>query len=237
MRKLEEIKYDHIIFEKKPSKEEINYYSLTENVLKKWRTEYSIECKNELDEAIEMVIINADNKKVGRSKLMNKVSNRFFLATHDNVFEDYYYQEIPKIYKKMYENDMFDFLSYREYTPAERERRDVINLFANQDFTELQPRALVYENQKYAGDIPLLYYSGHLDVFEDILKYYANFIYQKYGLYIQESMNVLIKFCKEYNLPYVDMLKEAKKRAKELDYPAHHEYKYQFISRVDVEWE
>ncbi len=237
MKNLEDIKHDYLIFRKKPTEEEIKFYNISKESYTHWRTEHAIECKNELDEAIEMVIINADNKKVGCSRLMNIVSNRFFLATNDNVFEDYYYQEIPKIYKKMYENNMFDYLSYREYTPAERERIGVIHLFANQDFSELQPRALVYENQKYAGEIPLLYYSGHLDVFEDILKYYANYIYQKYGLYIQESMNVLIKFCKEYNLPYVDMLEDAKKRAKELDYPTHHEYKYQFVYREDVEWE
>jgi len=236
MKNLEDIKRDYLIFRIKPTEEEMKFYNISLEVFIKWRTEYALEFQKKLYDNINK-ICSDDVNSIDKRNIMEWIPIHFHLATSDRIFEDYYYQEIPKIYKKMYENNMFDYLSYRNYTPAERERLGVIHLFANQDFIELQPRALVYENQKYAGEIPLLYYSGHLDVFEDILKYYANFIYQKYGLYIQESMNVLIKFCKEYNLPYVDMLKEAKKRAKELDYPAHHEYKYQFISRVDVEWE
>ncbi len=233
MNTLEDIKKYYIYFKKYPTEEEIEYYNVQSDSYIKWRTEYAITNQTVLFKAIDKLVNNGDDE----NKFDLMIPIYFGLCTHDMIYEDYYYQEIPKIYKKMYENNMFDYLSYRNYTPAARERIDVIHLFANQDFEELQPRALVYENQKYAGNIPLLYYSGHLDIFEDILKYYANFIYQKYGLYIQESMNVLIKFCKEYNLPYVDMLEEAKRKAKEIDYPAHHEYKYQFVKRVDAEWE
>ena len=236
MKNLEDIKHDYLVLRTKPTEEEMKFYNISLEVFIKWRTEDALEFQKKLYDDIDKICSNNVNSNDKRN-LMKWIPIHFNFAISDHILEDYYYQEIPKIYRKMYENDMFDYLSYGEYNPLQMQRHFTVITFANQDFTELQPRALVYENQKYAGKIPLLYYSGHLDVFEEILKYYANFIYQKYGLYIQESMNILIKFCKEYNLPYVDMLKDAKRKAKELDYPAHHEYKYQFISRVDVEWE
>ena len=96
---------------------------------------------------------------------------------------------------------------------------------------------VLYLALKYAGIIPNLYYSNHLDVFDEVLKYFANVIYQKYGLYLQKVMNTIIEFCKEYNLPYVDLLNKAKEDAKKLDYPSNHEFKYQFKPRLDVKWE
>ncbi len=235
MRSLEEIKKYYCIglYKDNPSQEEIEFYSITNDLLKKWRTENVMIKRDDLFNTIDKLINTTDSKN--KFDLMEWIPIYFRQCTYVCDYEEYYYQEIPKILKKMYENDMFDFLSYKEYAPRTREL--VRLMFANQDFSLLQPGALIYKNQRYAGRIPLLYYSGHLGVFEDILKYYANYIYQKYGLYIQESMDVLIKMCKDYNLPYVEMLEDAKKRAKELDYPTHHEYKYQFISRVNVEWE
>lgn len=235
MRTLEEIKYNYLHFKKYPNEEENKYYKISNESYIKWKTDYALDKKIKLFETIDTFENESINNNEDKLILMERIDACFSLSVQCNIYEDYYYFEIPKIFKKMYENDMFDYLTYSEYGHNTRYYNTLT--FANQNFTELQPRALVYENQKYAGIIPLLYYSKHYDIFEEVLKYYSNFIYQKYGLYIQESMNVLIKMCKEYNLPYVEMLEDAKKRAKKLDYPAHHEYKYQFVSREDVEWE
>jgi len=235
MRSLDEIKRECFIFSNKYlTDEEIKYYSITEEKLKEWRTEKCINYKNELFDMIDSfdyILSNTEDK----AKEMYSVNSVFSLSVYDRKTEDSYYYEIPKIFKKMYENDMFDYLSYDEYLYGNEYRTSI--RFANQEKSELETSSLKYENQKYSGIIPLIFYSNHLDVFKELLEYFANTIYQKYGLYLQYSMNILIKFCKEYNLPYVDMLESAKRKAKELDYPAHHKYKYQFIKRKEVIWE
>ena len=62
MRTLEEIKFDHIVSKKKPSKEEMYFYSITENMLKKWRTIDVLKFQKKLYEAIDEVILYADDK-------------------------------------------------------------------------------------------------------------------------------------------------------------------------------
>ena len=236
MRTLEEIKrkYDMFSFDAEPTEEERKYYSINENTLRKWRTDKAVDYKKKLFDEID----NFNYKYVDISEAIDgiQVIDLYFaMSTTDIDFEDNYYHEMLSIFKKMYENDMFDYLSYDEFAYGNSYRSSI--RFANQEISELYETSLKYDNQKYAGIIPLLYYSNHLDVFEEVLKYFANTIYQKYGLYLQYSMNILIKFCKEYNLPYVEMLEDAKKRAKELDYPSNHEFKYQFIDRREVIWD
>ena len=217
-----------------PTEEERKYYSINENTLRKWRTEWVFDIRNKLFKKIDNFPKNVSNS-TDKAMEIYSINNLFSIAVYDKKTEDNYYHEMLSIFKKMYENDMFDYLSYDEFAYGNSYRSSI--RFANQEISELYETSLKYDNQKYAGIIPLLYYSNHLDVFEEVLKYFANTIYQKYGLYLQYSMNILIKFCKEYDLPYVEMLEDAKKRAKELDYPSNHEFKYQFLPRLDVKWE
>ena len=234
MRSLDEIKRECFIFSNKYlTDEEIKYYSITEEKLKEWRTEKCINYKNELFDMIDnfdYILSNTEDK----AKEMHSVNSVFSLSIYDRKTEDSYYYEIPKIFKKMYENDMFDFLIFEEWMFNNLYESRIV--FANEEKKEIEELYNKGENKKYAGAIPALFYSNHLDIFKEVLEYFANTIYQKYGLYLQYSMNILIKFCKEYNLPYVDMLENARRKAKELDYPAHHKYKYQFYEVRKENW-
>ncbi len=231
MRTLDKIKYDYLesFTYNNPTKEEIDYYKITDDLLKKWRTQerldYKIKFFNMLTE-----FNNCDNQNKEKRYMIVSVYNYFFECTNDRDTEDAYYHEILPIFKTMYENDIFDLLTYNEkWSPYLAKLKG-----------PLPPMCIpipLYIDRKYAGIIPNLYYSNHLDVFDEVIKYFANVIYQKYGLYLQKVMNTIIEFCKEYNLPYVDLLNKAKEDAKKLDYPSNHEFKYQFKPRLDVKWE
>lgn len=231
MRTLDKIKNDYLdsFTYTNPTKEEIDYYKITDDLLKKWRTQerldYKIKFFNMLTE-----FNNCDNQNKEKRYMIVSVYNYFFECTNDRDTEDAYYHEILPIFKTMYENDIFDILTY------ENNRKQ---LYLG-NISKPDPRSFpiqIYAGRKYVGIIPNLYYSNHLDVFDDVIKYFANVIFQKYGLYLQKAMNIIIEFCKEYNLPYVDLLNKAKEDAKKLNYPSNHEFKYQFDPRINVEWE
>ena len=231
MRTLDKIKYEylHSLTTNTPTEEEIDYYKITDDLLKKWRTQERLSNKKELyNVIIELKNCNTDDLKI--KQLISDVYYYFVVSTNDYFTEDFYYYEILPIFKTVYENDIFDFLTYDKNGWSlylAKLRKPNIRSFPIH----------IYDGRKYAGIIPNLYYSNHLDVFDEVIKYFANVIYQKYGLYLQKVMNTIIEFCKEYNLPYVDLLNKAKEDAKKLNYPSNHEFKYQFKPRLDVKWE
>jgi hypothetical protein len=89
----------------------------------------------------------------------------------------------------------------------------------------------------YIGLFPDLYNANKMDVFDRLMKIFINKVYPKYGLFLQPAMKMLIQFCKEKNLDYVDDLLICHKKAMKEDYPSHHEYKYNFKKRDEKEWE
>lgn len=231
MRKLEEIKYEYLnsFTTITPSEEEIKYYKITEILLKKWRTDECIKFKSKFNNELSKFKV-CNNSNVENINMMDSIFHCFVFSTNDYVTEDFYYNEIFPIFQSMYENDMFDILTY------ENNRKQFY--FANISETDSRSFPIhLYDGRKYTGIIPNLYYSKHLDVFEEVLNYFANVIYRKYGLYLQKAMNVIIDLCKEYNLPYIDLLEKAKEDAKRLDYPNNHNFKYQFFPRLNVKWE
>ncbi|MBQ9520479.1 MAG: hypothetical protein IJR67_03280 [Acholeplasmatales bacterium] len=237
MRSFEEIKHDYINSwtTEGPNKDEIDAYFITDDLLKMWRTDFFIKNKIHLYNIITEFKENKD-KKTEMKYQIDDIFYSFYLSTNDYVTDSFSYYDIPYIFKKMYENDLFDSLSYINDACYRNNKQ---RYFANRVESPKEPSILIhlYDGRKYTGIIPNLYYSKHFDVFEEVLKYYANTIYKKYGLYLQNSMEILIEFCKDYNLEYVEMLRKAKSDAKELDYPNNHEFKYQFLPRIDVKWE
>ena len=231
MRTLDKIKYDYLdsFTYTNPTKEEIDYYKITDDLLKKWRTQERLSNKKEFYNQI-IKLNNYDKLELENKQLISTIFYLFVNSTNDYATEDFYYYEILPIFKTMYENDIFDILTY------ENNRKQ---LYLG-NISKPDPRSFpiqIYAGRKYVGIIPNLYYSNHLDVFDDVIKYFANVIFKKYGLYLQKAMNIIIEFCKEYNLPYVDLLNKAKEDAKKLNYPSNHEFKYQFDPRINVEWE
>jgi len=231
MRTLDKIKYDYLdsFTYTNPTKEEIDHYKITEDLLKKWRTQERLSNKKEFYNQI-IKLNNYDKLELENKQLISTIFYLFVNSTNDYATEDFYYYEILPIFKTMYENDIFDILTY------ENNRKQ---LYLG-NISKPDPRSFpiqIYARRKYVGIIPNLYYSNHLDVFDDVIKYFANVIFQKYGLYLQKAMNIIIEFCKEYDLPYVDLLNKAKEDAKKLNYPSNHEFKYQFDPRINVEWE
>ncbi len=231
MRTIEKIKYEylHSLTTNTPTEDEIDYYKITDDLLKKWRTQERLSNKKELyNVIIELKNCNIDDLKI--KQLICDAYYYFVVSTNDYLTEDFYYYEILPIFKTVYDDDIFDFLTY--------DKNGWCLYLAKLRKSNIRSIPIhIYDGRKYAGIIPNLYYSNHLDVFDEVLKYYANVIYQKYGLYLQKVMNTIIEFCKEYNLPYVDLLNKAKEDAKKLDYPSNHEFKYQFKPRLDVKWE
>jgi hypothetical protein len=237
MRLLEEIKNEYVNSGtiNYPNKEECDYYSINDAILKKWRTEAIINNRKKLDIKIDEFNGNKE-KKIEKKYQIDYIFRYFYMSTNDYTTEDYSYNEIPFIFKKMYINDLFDIFSYEKDSYF---KGDYQFYLANLRKTPNEPSIPIhlYDGRKYAGIIPNLYYSNHLDIFEDVLEYYANTIYKKYGLYLQDSMKILISFCNEFKLPYIEMLKKAQQDAQKLDYPSNHEFKYQYVPKMNIKWE
>ena len=214
-----------------PKKEVMKYYSIDVNVLNGWMTEYLLEKKEQL--YIRMNQFNSlyNKVKMDDSRIeMHYIQNLFYICTENYPATKEYYYELPKILEDYFENDMFDFNVFEKYSVISFARVTSFLKQENNEATKQQEKL-----KKYSGNLVFVYYNNQ-EVFHTLLLYFANVIYQKYGLYLQNDMKSLIKFCIEFNLPYVDLLKEAHKKAMELDYPSNHDFKYQFGERLKVEW-
>ena len=237
MRELSEIKRKYTTFgnSDRPSDEEMTQYGISDDDLREWMTEKALDNKKSMERDISSFshyIFDELIEKKDKIIHMNSIMIGFLLASSDRIFTHSYYYEILDNYKMMYENDMFDFLTYREYGYGNEYHTRI--MFANQEKIELDPQHVTYSGQKYSGLIPPLYYSNHQEVFEEVLLYFANKIFIKYGLYLQDAMKVLIKFCKEYDLPYVSILEESITKAKACYKNVR--YKYQLIESKKCEW-
>ncbi len=232
MRSLEEIKKKYLEYHTfyYPTKEEREFYSINEKTLRKWRTEEILQQKDYLYKLIDD--FKSNYKKISLNELKGKIYYIFYyfvICVENEPFDDEYYLNIIDIMKKMYENDMFDYLTYKKtYSFAN------ITSPLPPDFIGTPVRWDI--GKKYTGIIVQLFYTYQYDVFDEVIKYFANVIYQKYGLYLQDDMETLICFLDENRLGYVDLLKEAHKKAMELDYPSHYEFKYQLEEKKKIEW-
>ena len=112
MKSLEEIKYNYNVFRIKPSDDEIKFYSITDEMLKKWIIERALEFQKKLYNCIDTITFEYNNS-INKIELMEWIPIYFSILILERECEDYYYQEILKIFKKMYENDMFDYLSFK----------------------------------------------------------------------------------------------------------------------------
>ena len=161
---------------------------------------------------------------------MYSIKNLFHICMGNYPATKEYYYELPKLLKDFYENDMLDFNAFNSICVVSF--ASVTSLLKQENYGVAEP----WQKQiRYGGNLIFVYYNNQ-EVFHTLLLYFANVIYQKYGLYLQSDMKTLIEFCIEFNLPYVDLLKEAHKKAMELDYPSNHEFKYQFGDRLKKEW-
>ncbi len=236
MRTIEEVKKRYLDWPEMygPSKEEIEYYNLNENVYKEWVTEKLLTKRKALFEKIDSFYEFFKSIESVDSKI-NELADiywHFDECMSNYTASDSYYYCLPETMKKMFDNDMFDYISYVN------ENRQYSFAYKN---APLDPSVrgipISYEYcHKYSGMLIQVYYHNP-KIYEELLLYFANTIYQKYGLYLQYDMNILIQFCYEYNLPYVDLLYDAHKRAMELDYASNHEYKYQLKPRKEIKWE
>ena len=232
MRSLEEIKKEYLGYHTfyYPTKEEREFYSINEKTLRKWRTEEILQQQDDLYNLIDD--FKSNYKKISLKELKGKIYYIFYyfvLCVENEPFDDEYYLNIIEIMKKMYENDMFDYLTYQKtYSFAN------VTSPLPPDFIGTPVRWDI--GKKYTGIIVQLFYTYQYDVFDEVIKYFANVIYQKYGLYLQDDMETLICFLDENRLGYVDLLKEAHKKAMELDYPSHYEFKYYLEEKKKIEW-
>ncbi len=237
MRTLEEIKKRYLFDPhfNHPSKEEIEYYSLNDEIYKEWIIDKLSFFKMILYKKIEKFKNNLDSNSTTEDmvELFSEILDTFEDCMNYYPATYSYYFSLPELLKEMYDKDLFDYVTY--------EGKDIRTYrFANFVY---YVRPLDYgmtiewhRGKKYTGMLIQVYYNNP-KVFEELLLYFANTIYQKYGLYLQYDMNILIQFCYEYNLPYLDLLYDAHKKAMEFDYPANHEFKYQLEPRKDIKWE
>jgi hypothetical protein len=230
MRTLKEIKkayllscdYDSI------SIEERREYNITEDKLKKWRTEYVMEKGQYFTESVEDLRDNIG--PYSDEKLFDDIFYYFAERTTDFMTEEFIYSNIIYIFEMMYECEYFDIFTF--------------DIEAQNRIAELRQKpkngeiiVKIYEGREYTGIIPNLYYSNHPDILDKVLKYFCNVVYQKYGLYLQKAMNVLIEFFNKYDQKYVQLLLDSKESAKKLDYPSNHKFKYCYRKLLDLKWE
>ena len=235
MRSLEKIKEEYLFYPKinLPTKEEIDYYSLNEAIYKEWITEELYKTKEllffELDRFDSYVNLN-----IGLVKKIRKISDIY--RRFDNCMEYYpanqnYYEETPLILKKVFNSNLLDFLTY-DNQEGQYSFASLVYKIKPEDLGMPLPWE---DGLKYKGILIMIYYNSP-KIFEELLVFFKDVIYQKYGLYLQEAMNVLIDFCKYNNLPYVNELKESHSKAMKLDYPAHNKFKYQLKPRKIINW-
>jgi len=237
MRTLEEIKKKYLSdpWFNHPWNDEIEYYGITEETYKEWISERLLGFRKVLYSRIDNFEsnINLNNKLENILMLFSDIHSIFDSCLEYYPAVESYYLCLPDVMKKMYENNMFDYITYDSNKVRYSRFARLVYYLRPQD------RGTMIDwdrGKKYTGMLIQVYYNNK-EVFNELLLYFANVIYQKYGLYLQYDMSILIQFCYEYNLPYLDILYEAHKKAKELDYPSNYEYKYQLIKRKEIKWE
>ena len=237
MRTLEEIKKKYLSdpWFNRPYDEEIEHYGLNQSIYKEWITEELLEFKKILFLKIDQFdnVFNSIDEFNHKNMLFSDIYSIFNYCMEYYPAVESYYLCLPDVMKKMYENNMFDYITYDSNKVRYSRFARLVYYLRPQD------RGTMIDwdrGKKYTGMLIQVYYNNP-KVFNELLLYFANVIYQKYGLYLQYDMSILIQFCYEYNLPYLDILYEAHKKAKELDYPSNYEYKYQLIKRKEIKWE
>ncbi len=215
-----------------PTKEEIDYYNLSDNILKGWITEKLTEYKKDLSKELDSFEKDIESNQSYAKYHIRNVFDILYLCLDNYEADQSYYDDFIYIFKEMYEKCVFDYLSYI----SKETIHEFAYLLKNENPDEFHTTVAWEKNQKYGGILIQTYYNNP-KTFEELLIYFKDVIYQKYGLYLQYDMSILIQFCIEFNLPYVDLLKEAHKKAMKLDYPSNHNFKYQFCERSKNEWE
>jgi hypothetical protein len=231
MRTLEKIKKDYFFScnEKNIDAEERKEYNITEDTLKKWRTEYSLNCRKIMYDYI-MKFNNIEEEDYYTGLIFENIYMYFAAFSTDFMTEEVIYDDIPSLFKLMYENDYFDIFTYNI-----RAQLAMADVRSKPGFGDIVIK--LYDGRDYTGIIPNLYYSNHPDILDKVLKYFCNVVYQKYGLYLQRTMKVLIEFFNKYDQKYVQLLLDSKESAKKLDYPSNHKFKYCYGRLIEFKWE
>jgi hypothetical protein len=243
MKSLEEVKesYLGLGFEMFITDEEKEYYHITDETLLDWRTEKQL---NEQKEFFQNVVLVNNNKSIWHENYNNPILSNleginmnFSLSIAYRNAKPEVYDELEHLYDVALEYDIFDFYTFKNctYTNSERKRN---RMYIGKDYRYREEgKKTIIVDEWYIGLFPDLYNANKMDVFDRLMKIFINKVYPKYGLFLQPAMKMLIQFCKEKNLDYVDDLLICHKKAMKEDYPSHHEYKYNFKKRDEKEWE
>lgn len=221
--------------------EEKQYYHITDETLLEWRTENQL---NEQKDFFQNVVLVNNNKSIWHDNYNNPILSNleginmnFSLSITYRNAKPEVYDELERLYDVALEYDIFDFFTFKNctYTNSERERN---RMYIGKDRKcRCDGKNIIVLDEWYIGLFPKLYNANKMDVFDRLMKIFINKVYPKYGLFLQPAMKMLIQFCKEKNLDYIDALLECHKKAMKEDYPSHHEYKYNFMKRDEKEWE
>jgi hypothetical protein len=221
--------------------EEKQYYHITDETLLEWRTENQL---NEQKDFFQNVVLVNNNKSIWHDNYNNPILSNleginmnFSLSIAYRNAKPEVYDELEHLYDVALEYDIFDFYTFKNctYTNSERKRN---RMYIGKDYRYREEgKKTIIVDEWYIGLFPNLYKANKMDVFDRLMKIFINKVYPKYGLFLQPAMKMLIQFCKENKLEYVDTLLECHKNAMKEDYPSHHEYKYKFMKRDEKEWE
>ena len=221
--------------------EEKQYYHITDETLLEWRTENQL---NEQKDFFQNVVLVNNNKSIWHDNYNNPILSNleginmdFSLSITYRNAKPEVYDELEHLYDVALEYDIFDFYTFKNctYTNSERKRN---RMYIGKDYRYREEgKKTIIVDEWYIGLFPKLYNANKMDVFDRLMKIFINKVYPKYGLFLQPAMKMLIQFCKEKNLDYVDDLLICHKKAMKEDYPSHHEYKYDFKERDEKEWE
>ena len=244
MRSLEDIKKYYFFpgDEISITQDEKEYYHITDEVLLEWRTEDQLKTQKDFIEHVSLVdknkVIWHDNYNNPIKSNLESINLSFSLAITFTDAKDEVYDNIEELFDIGLKYEIFDYYTFcrdATYTDIRIMRN---HLYAGKDHRckWIDDKPIVVE-EWYIGLLPKLYLANKINIFERVLNIFINKMYPKYGLFMQEAMKTLVQFCKEYNLPYLDKLLECHKKAREEDYPSHHEYKFKCAKRDDVKWE
>ena len=221
--------------------EKRNYYHITDEMLLEWRTEKQFNMQKNffqyvglINEENEFWHDNYNNKLLSNLERINVI---FDLSIAYRNAKPEVYDELEHLYDVALEYDIFDFYTFKNctHTNSERDRNE---MYIGKDYRYREEgKKTIIVDEWYIGLFPNLYKANKMDVFDRLMKIFINKVYPKYGLFLQPAMKMLIQFCKENKLEYVDTLLECHKKAMKEDYPSHHEYKYNFMKRDEKEWE
>ena len=221
--------------------EEKQYYHITDETLLEWRTENQL---NEQKDFFQNVVLVNNNKSIWHDNYNNPILSNleginmdFSLSIAYRNAKPEVYDELEHLYDVALEYDIFDFYTFKNctYTNSERKRNE---MYIGKDYRYREEgKKTIIVDEWYIGLFPKLYNANKMDVFDRLMKIFINKVYPKYGLFLQPAMKMLIQFCKEKNLDYVDDLLICHKKAMKEDYPSHHEYRYNFKERDEKEWE